>query len=230
MRPDLNLLPVFLALMEDRNVTRAAARLGITQPALSNALNRLRILLQDPLFIRERHGMRPTPLAEDLAPVIAEAVGRLDAVIRGRQEFDPATATHQVTIAPNSYAELVLAPAIVARLREVAPGISLRLTPYGTDLAETGVVSGTTALVIGRLVDPPDSLVVQHLMEDGLACIVRTDHPEVGETLTRAQYESLRHVTMLPPGRLRAGLFQMLEKQNLRRDVAVSVTHFLAIP
>lgn len=61
MRPDLNLLPVFLALMEDRNVTRAAARLGITQPALSNALNRLRILLQDPLFIRERHGMRPTP-------------------------------------------------------------------------------------------------------------------------------------------------------------------------
>ena len=76
MRPDLNLLPVFLALMEDRNVTRAAARLGITQPALSNALNRLRILLQDPLFIRERHGMRPTPLAEDLAPVIAEAVGR----------------------------------------------------------------------------------------------------------------------------------------------------------
>ncbi len=230
MRPDLNLLPVFLALMEDRNVTRAAARLGITQPALSNALNRLRILLQDPLFIRERHGIRPTPLAEDLAPVIAEAVGRLDAVIRGRQEFDPATATHQVTIAPNSYAELVLAPAIVARLREVAPGISLRLTPYGTDIAETGVVSGTTALVIGRLVDPPDSLVVQHLMEDGLACIVRADHPEVGETLTRAQYESLRHVTMLPPGRLRAGLFQMLEKQNLRRDVAVSVTHFLAIP
>ena len=150
--------------------------------------------------------------------------------MRGQQAFDPAQADLQLTIAPNSYVEFVLMPAIVARLREAAPGLRLRLAPFGSDLADTGVMSGTTALVLGRIVDPPDNLVVQHLIDDGLDCIVRADHPEVGDWLTKAQYERLRHVNMLPPGRLRVGLFQALERQGLKRDVAVSVTHFLAIP
>ncbi|HEX2012651.1 MAG TPA: LysR substrate-binding domain-containing protein, partial [Roseateles sp.] len=118
----------------------------------------------------------------------------------------------------------------VARLRERAPGVSLRLTPYGSDLAETGVISGSTALAMGRIVDSPDNLVVQHLMDDGLSCIVRADHPQVDQKISRKQYEQLKHVNMLPPGRLRVGLFQALERQGLRREVAVSVTHFLAIP
>lgn len=230
MKYDLNLLPVFMALMEERSVTRAAARLSITQPALSNALVRLRTLLQDPLFVRERYGMQPTPKAQELAPVIAAALASLDGVILGQQAFDPSRAELQLTVAPNSYVEFVLVPAIVARLRAQAPGIRLRLTPYGSDLADTGVMSGTTALALGRFVDPPDNLVVQPLMDDGLACVVRADHPDVGSTLSKAQYERLRHVNMLPPGRLRVGLFQALERQGLKRDVAVSVTHFLAIP
>lgn len=230
MRYDLNLLPVFLALMEERSVTRAAARLNITQPALSNALTRLRALLLDPLFIRTRYGMQPTPKAQELAPVIGAALAALDGVVHGQQAFDPAQADLQLTIAPNSYVEFVLMPAIVARLRELAPGLRLRLTPFGSELADTGVMSGTTALVLGRIVDPPDNLVVQHLIDDGLDCIVRADHPEVGAKLSKAQYERLRHVNMLPPGRLRVGLFQALERQGLKRDVAVSVTHFLAIP
>lgn len=230
MRYDLNLLPTFIALMEERNVTRAAERLGITQPALSNALTRLRTMLQDPLFIRERYGMLPTQKALELAPVIAAALATLDDVVLGQQAFDPSKAELLFTVAPNSYVEFVLMPAVVARLREVAPGVKLRLTPFGSDLADTGVVSGSTAMVIGRIADPPDNLVVQHLMEDGLACVVRADHPQVQDSLTREQYEQMRHVNMLPPGRLRAGLFQVLERQGLRREVAVSVTHFLAIP
>jgi len=230
MRYDLNLLPTFIALMEERNVTRAAERLGITQPALSNALARLRIMLRDPLFIRERYGIQPTQMALELAPVIAAALASLDDVILGQQEFDPAQADRLITIAPNSYVEFVLVPAIVTRLREQAPGIKLRLTPFGTDLAETGVMSGATTMVLGRIIDPPDNLVVQHLMQEGLACVVRADHPEIGDSISREQYERMKHVNMLPPGRLRAGLFQMLDRQGLRREVAVSVTHFLAIP
>lgn len=230
MRYDLNLLPVFMALMEERSVTRAAARLHMTQPALSNALTRLRALLLDPLFVRERYGMQPTPRAQALAPVIADALAALDGVILGQQAFDPAQADLQFTLAPNSYVEFVLLPALVATLRERAPGIRLRLTPYGSDLADTGVVSGTTALVLGRVADPPDSLVVQHLFDDGLDCIVRAGHPSVGARLSKVQYERLKHVNMLPPGRLRVGLFQALERQGLKREVAVSVTHFLAIP
>ncbi|WP_092994551.1 LysR substrate-binding domain-containing protein [Rhizobium sp. NFR07] len=230
MKYDLNLLPVFMALMEERSVTRAANRLGITQPALSNSLNRLRDTLRDQLFIRERYGIRPTQLAEEIAPAIEAALSQLDHVVAHQQEFDPGKAKRLFLIAPNSYAELVLMPALITRLQQQAPGISLRMTPFGNDLGETGVISGTTALVLGRVVDPPDNLVVQHLMDDGLACVVRADHPTVGETLSRKQYEALRHVNVLPPGRIRAGVFQALSKQNLKREVAVSVTHFLAVP
>lgn len=230
MKYDLNLLPVFVALMEERSVTRAANRLGITQPALSNSLNRLRAMLRDPLFIRERYGIKPTQLAEDIAPTIQTALAQLHEVVVHQQDFEPARAERQFLIAPNSYVEMVLMPAVVARLREQAPGIRLRMTPFGNDLAETGVVSGTTAMVLGRVVAPPDNLVVQHLMDEGLACVVRRDHPDVGEFLSRDQYESLKHVNVLPPGRIRAGLFQALREQNLQREVVVSVTHFLAVP
>ncbi|TCT05492.1 LysR family transcriptional regulator [Aquabacter spiritensis] len=230
MRYDLNLLPIFVALMEERSVTRAAARLGMTQPALSNALARLRTTLQDPLFIRERYGIQPTPIALELAPVITEALAKLDDAVLGQQDFDPAVAARTFVIAPNGYVEFILVPAIVARLQTVAPGIKITLTPYGNDLAETGVVSGTTAMVLGRIVDPPDNLVVQHLMDEGLACVVRADHPQIGDRISRAQFERLKHVNVVPPGRLRAGLFQALAQQKLRREVAVSVTHFLAVP
>ena len=229
MRYDLNLLPIFVALMEERSVTRAAERMGMTQPALSNALSRLRLMLQDQLFVRERYGIQPTPIALELAPLIAEALAQLDDAVLGQQAFDPAQAERLFTIAPNGYVEFVLVPAVVARLQKVAPGIKLRLTPYGNDLVETGVLSGTTALVLGRIVDPPDNLVVQHLMDEGLACAVRADHPDVGDAMTREQFETMKHVNIVPPGRMRAGLFQALAQQQLKRDVAISVTNFFAV-
>lgn len=230
MRYDLNLLPIFMALMEERSVTRAALRLGVTQAALSNALGRLRTVLKDPLFIRERYGMRPTPKAEQLAPELGAALAAIDAVVLGQQGFDPARAEQVVTIAANSYVEFVVVPVLVARLRQLAPGLRLRTLPFGADLAETGVSSGLTAMVLGRITDAPDNLVVQHIADDGLACVVRADHPMIGTRIGKRQYERLRHVNVLPPGRLRAGLFQALEREGLKREVAVSVSHFASIP
>ncbi|MFJ5486792.1 LysR family transcriptional regulator [Hansschlegelia beijingensis] len=229
MRYDLNLLPIFVALMEERSVTRAADRLGMTQPALSNALSRLRVMMQDQLFIRERYGVQPTPIALELAPVIAEALARLDDAVLGQQDFDPAKAERLFAIAPNGYVEFAIVPAIIARLGRDAPGVKLRLIPYGNDLVETGVSSGATALALGRIVDPPDNLVVTHLLDDGLACVVRADHPEIGDRISREQFERLKHINVVPPGRMRAGLFQALSQQQLRRDVAISVTNFFAV-
>lgn len=229
MRYDLNLLPIFVALMEERSVTRAAERMDMTQPALSNALSRLRLMLQDQLFIRERYGIQPTPIALELSPLIAEALAQLDDAVLGQQAFDPAHAERLFTIAPNGYVEFVIVPAVLARLEKVAPGIKLRLTPYGNDLVETGVVSGTTVLVLGRIVDPPDNLVVQHLFDEGLACAVRADHPAIGDVMTREQFETMKHVNIVPPGRMRAGLFQALSQHQLKRDVAISVTNFFAV-
>ena len=175
-----------------------------------------------------RYGIQPTPIALELSPLIAEALALLDDAVLGQQAFDPAQAERLFTIAPNGYVEFVLVPAVVARLEKVAPGIKLHLTPYGNDLVETGVVSGTTALVLGRIVDPPDNLVVQHLIDEGLACAVRADHPGVGDVMTRQQFEAMKHVNIMPPGRMRAGLFQALAQQQLKRDIAISVTNFFA--
>ena len=122
VRYDLNLLPIFVALMQERSVTRAAERLGMTQPALSNALSRLRVTFQDQLFIRERYGIQPTPIAVELAPTIAEALAMLNDALLGQQGFDPATAERLLTVAPNGYVELVLVPALVAKIQVVAPG------------------------------------------------------------------------------------------------------------
>ncbi|MBP1852792.1 DNA-binding transcriptional LysR family regulator [Rhizobium halophytocola] len=97
-------------------------------------------------------------------------------------------------------------------------------------MVETGAVSGATEIVLGRIVDPPDNMVVQHLMDDGLACVVRKDHLDVKDHLTQEQYEAMKHVNVLPPGRMRAGLFQALQQRGVKREVAVSVTHFLAVP
>ena len=229
MRYDLNLLPIFVALMEERSVTRAAERMGMTQPALSNALARLRAMLQDQLFIRERYGVQPTPTALELAPVIAEALARLDGAVLGQQGFDPAKAERLLTIAPNGYVEYVMMPAIIAKIEQVAPRVRLRLIPYGNDLLDTGVVSGTTALVLGRIVDPPENLIVQHLLDDGLACVVRSGHPDIGDGITREQFTKLKHVNVVPPGHMRAGLFQVLDQQKLKREVAVSVPDFFAV-
>lgn len=229
MRYDLNLLPIFVALMEERSVTRAAQRLAMTQPAVSNALGRLRVMLRDPLFVRERYGIHPTPIALELAPMIAEALAKLDDAVLGQQAFEPSKAERLFTIASSGYVELVVIPSLASRLERVAPGIKLRLMPYGTDLAETGITSGITAMVLGRVTDPPDNLVVQHLMDDGLDCVVRAGHPDVGRTISRKQFERLRHVNVMPSGRLRTGVFQALAKQQLKRDVAISVTNFSSV-
>jgi DNA-binding transcriptional LysR family regulator len=96
VRYDLNLLPIFVALIEERSVTRAAERVGMTQPALSNALGRLRLMLRDQLFVRQRYGIEPTPIALELAPVIADALARLDDAVLGQQDFDPSTAEQRI--------------------------------------------------------------------------------------------------------------------------------------
>src|SRR5262249_5861471 len=162
-----------------------------------------------PLFVRERYGMSPTAKAVELGPAVAAALAQIDRAVLGHPTFDPATSERRFLIAANGYVEFVLLPPLVAELHRIAPGVALRVVPFGGDLDE-GEAAGEAALVLGRVIDPPAGLVVRALTEDGLACVVRADHPVVKGPLTRARFESLKHVNVLPPGRLRAGLFQAL--------------------
>ena len=141
---DLNLLVVLDALLVERNVTRAAARVGITQSAASHALARLRTLTDDELLVRGREGMVPTARAEALTGPVRRALDEIARALAPARPFDPKTATGKVRIGTSDYAELVLLPRLVQRLAVEAPGIDLRATMLGDDPRSSARASSTS--------------------------------------------------------------------------------------
>src|SRR3984957_20162582 len=123
---DLNLLVVFDAVMQERSVTRAGGRIGLSQPAMSHALNRLRYMLKDELFVRTPKGMIPTPRAEMLAPPLRNALSEMQLALEPAT-FDPASSDRRFTIAVNNYSAIVLGPPFIAAVSAVAPGVTLSL-------------------------------------------------------------------------------------------------------
>src|SRR3954467_13070429 len=128
---DLNLLIVFDAVMQERSVTRAGQRIGLSQPAMSHALGRLRHMLKDELFIRTPDGMGPTPRAEMLAQPLRSALSEMQLALEPAA-FDPATSDRRFVLAVNNYAAVVLAPPLVTAVSAAAPGVRLDLRPSGT--------------------------------------------------------------------------------------------------
>ncbi|QFT84301.1 HTH-type transcriptional regulator SyrM 1 [Halomonas sp. THAF12] len=232
---DLNLLRTFHALYLEQNVTRAGERLHLSQPSVSAALGRLRELFNDPLFIRDRQRMRPTEKADHLFPVIEAALTDLDGLITSERDFSPATEQRHFEIAANDYFEVLILPALAGVLREQAPGITLQVRRLSQDMSEAGVMSGTTDLAFGRQVDPPDNLVVREVIREGIECLVGNGHPllerlEGNGQMTRDDFERYAHVLVQPHARLKSGIFKQLEGQGLRREVALAVTYFMAVP
>src|SRR5882672_5634751 len=138
---DLNLLVVFDAVMQERNVTRAGQRLGLSQPAMSHALTRLRHMLKDDLFVRSPKGMLPTPRAEQLALPVRSALDGLQHSLEPTQ-FDPSKATRSFRVAVDNYSAIVLVGPLVGRISKIAPGVMLEIRPSGTlnvlDLLDRG--------------------------------------------------------------------------------------------
>src|SRR6266481_5563029 len=162
---DLNLLVVFDAVMEDRSVTKAAARLHMAQPALSHALGRLRQALGDELFIRTPEGMAPTPKAESLGDGVRAALNDLRMVLNSAEPFVPATAERRFAIAVNNHAALVLAAPLAAEVAGEAPGVLLDFRP-----------SGTLDRAIGEAAAPADRFADLRLFADGYAVLMRRGH------------------------------------------------------
>ncbi|MDJ0951623.1 MAG: LysR family transcriptional regulator [Alphaproteobacteria bacterium] len=230
MAYDLNLLRVFDAVMEERNVTAAAARLGISQSAASAALSRLRAIFDDELFMRARYGVIPTDTALAVAPVVAETLGRLDRLVQDAPGFDPATGERRFTIAASAYFECVLIPRVMTRASRDAPKVSVVVQPLTPDLEATDLATGKIDLALGRFADPPEHLVVRQFMEDGFLCLVRRGDAPRGRRLTRNRFEAMKHIVVSPPGRWRTGLFRQLKAAGLSRRVLLTVSHFLAAP
>lgn len=199
---DLNLLRVLDVLLEERSVTRAGARLALSQSAVSHALGRLRHMLGDELFVRGPDGMRPTPRALEIGPQVHAALGQLQSAL-GPREFDPATSQRRFTIAAGAYSCAVLAPALVQRLAETAPGIELEIAEYNADAIER-MDAREVDFLIGGMLSGPGRFARELLLQEELTWVIRASSP-----LARLPSVDLEALTSVPhiviSRRLRSG-------------------------
>lgn len=226
---DLNLLVVLEVLLAERNVTRAAARLGLSQPGVSTALGRLRAALGDPLLVRGPRGMQPTPRALELEPLLREALGRLEGALFGGRGFDPAHAERTFSVAASDYVQFVLLGRLVARLQRHAPGVQLKVVPVSARFPWAELEAGALDLVLGRAPQEPEGLKKKLLFRDRVVFIVRRDHPLKKKTWTLEDFTSVSHVEALPiEGPTMVD--QLLGRKKRRRKLAVTVPQFLSAP
>lgn len=227
---DLNLLTVFDRVLRERSITRAAESLGLSQPAISNALARLRALTGDRLFVRAATGMVPTAYAESVAPAIGQALGAIRSALQRGTDFDATTSDRCFTLYVTDLGEVYFLPRLVARLAAVAPGIRFRTLPTPRDHPATALQAGTVDLAIGNLPDLKSGFYQQRLFRERYVCIVRDAHPFVGARLTPKRFEVAGHVLAAPSGTGHAAIERFLLAHGGRGAIAVEVQHFLAVP
>jgi len=226
---DLNLLRVLDAMMAERNVTRAARRLGVTQSAVSNALARLRRLFQDDLFVRTPGGMEPTALARDLAGPVGAALDAVRGALALMVPFDPATAATAFALGMSEYAECVLGPPLVAALRAEAPGAGLTIRHADRDDAFERLERGEIGLAVGVLPEPPAHMTRVMLMRDRFVTLMRPDHPCATGDFTLQRFLAHPHALVSPTGSRTGAVDRALETLGLSRRVAVVGAHMLAV-
>ena len=230
---DLNLLVALRALLAERHVTRAASRMGLTQPAMSHALARLRAVLGDPLLVRKRAGMTLTPRAQELAEPLERVLADVSKLRAPPERFDPARSTRTFRIASSDYVELVMMPAVLARLWREAPNVRVQLRTLGA--RGTGEIDDErTDVILGPLASSDanrSDVVVQKLIMERFVCVVREDHPTVGKRFTLERLLALPHALISPRGDEQGGIVDTaLAKLGKHRTIAVEVPHFLVAP
>ncbi|HEU4537370.1 MAG TPA: LysR family transcriptional regulator, partial [Polyangiaceae bacterium] len=191
---DLNLLVALEALLAERSVTKAAARLGLTPSATSHALARLRATLGDELLVRARGGMAPTPRGEELLAPLRRALRDLGDLVRGGATFDPASARRELTLAMTDYVEAVLLPPLLERVAARAPGVTLRVRPLKQSDVALPLENGTFAIAVGASFDEAPGLRQQSLFTETMVCVCRQGHPRVRQELDLETYLALGHV------------------------------------
>lgn len=227
---DLKSLEVLEALLTERNVTRAAAKVGLSQPAASNALARLRRLLGDPLVVRTRQGMIPTERGESLLEPIQNLRHILERVLEPEQNFDPATAKHTFKIAATDFAEWVALPPLSRLLSAQAPRIKLEMEPLKEVVPSQDLEEGKIDLAIGFFSDPPGSFYQQELFTEDFVCVMSAKNKERPNGMTLKQFLALRHILVAPWGGMVGLIDSILAKQGSHREVFVSTTHFHIAP
>lgn len=197
--PDLKLLRCFAALMAERSVSKAALKLGLSQPAASHALGRLRRLFDDPLLLKGHGRMTPTARALELEAEVGTLLADAGRLMRRPAEFAPATTRARFVVMSPEFVEYLLAPRLVAHVEAHAPGIDIAFRTSDPEHAPDWFESGEIDLRLGWLPDPPPLLRVKLLFRDPLVCIARRNHPQLKGRITAAQYLEAAHARVERP-------------------------------
>lgn len=230
-RIDLNLLATLEILLAEQNVTRAAERLHLSQPAVSAQLARLRDLFEDPLLVPAQRGMTPTAKALELAPPLRKALDELRNTLQSHRDFDPVAAELTVTIAGSDYVQAAVIMPLVLALRQRAPGVRVAVRHLIPALMDQQLANGETDLVIAT----PDPTLLHlrtcHLFDETYVLIGRRNHPLLKSDLTIDDYVRLEHVVVSRRGgNFKTPVDDALEALGYRRSVVMSASSFLFIP
>lgn len=223
---DLNLLRVLDALLIERNVSRAAERLALSQPAVSNALARLRELLDDPLLVRVGRSMQPTPRALSLAQPIHAALQQINLSLRAGEAFDPSRSRQRFTIAVTDYVELVCMPALLKRLASRAPGIVIAIEHLSPTLPVEALDNAEIDLVLGRFTDIPSRFHSRRWATETLKLAVRKQHPMLKQGNSLESFLRLRHL-WVHGGQTKGMVDQWLNSQGLQRNIVYTTPNYL---
>ncbi len=223
----IDVLRLFDVLYRERHVTRAAQAVGLSQPAMSRALQRMRAAFGDELFVRTPRGMVSTPRADELAPSVRRVLEGVEALHRPAV-FDPATLSRDFVIGSIDMLDADMLPRI-ARALSAAPSVSVTTRPLTADAAEL-LTRGTLDVVIGVRASLPHDAIARHLFDEDFVCAVRRDHPRVKRTLTLDAFVELPHLLIAPRGDPGGAVDQALAARGLRRRVAVRTHTFQSAP
>lgn len=228
---DLNLLKALDALLDERNVTRAAERLSLTQPAVSGMLTRLREAFGDPLFVRTQRGIAPTQRALELAAPIKQILADVETLLRPAA-FDPANAEMVLSIAATDYALQVVVAPFLSELRRLAPGIRVAVVPVHDARLHMQLERGEVHLALLTPESTPTDLHARHLFDERYVCVMRQDHPAAaGGRLSMRRFCGLDHALVSYAGGGFHGVTDdALAALGRERRVTLSVTSFLVLP
>lgn len=226
---DLNLLVIFNQLLMDRSVSTAAERLGLTQPAISNALKRLRKALNDELFLRTSRGMEPTPYALHLAESVIYALNALQSALTHRDSFDPLTSNRTFNLAMTDIGEIYFMPPLMEVLVKRAPRIRIStIRPHQAALKED-MESGAVDLAVGPMSDLQAGFFQYRLFRHRYVCMFREGHPTARSPMSLNQFAELEHVGVVPGNTSHTDIDSLMEKAGVKRLIRLRVPHFIAV-
>ncbi len=226
---ELQLLYIFDAIMTERSVTRAAERLAMTQPAVSNAISRMRQIWNDPLFVRKGRNIEPTSYALSLWDQVGDHMFALTNAVNATQ-FDPATSNRRFRIAATDVMVEMIWRQLIELLEREAPGVDIHAVPYTPEGSHDDLREAHVDLAVGVLQQHDHSLRSTWLFEGGYLLAMRADHPLAGRQITLDEFLQARHLLVSMSGEAHGFVDSYLDQKGLSRRIAATVNHFSTVP